>query len=133
MNRVLFGILLAVISNSVIADWVQINSKDNLTTYVDPKTIEKADNIAKMWGIVDLKESRKEQDGKSFLSAKGLQEYDCKTEQTRKISLTLFSGNMGAGDVVHTYADADQWKWTPLAHGSITETMWQTACGLNKL
>jgi hypothetical protein len=129
MKRVIFGIVLAVVSNCVVAEWVQINNKENLTTYIDPKTIEKTGNIVKMWGIVDLKESRKEQEGKSFLSAKGLQEYDCKTEQTRKVSLALFSGNMGAGEVVHTYSDADKWAWTPLTPGSITESMWKTACG----
>jgi hypothetical protein len=128
MYKVILLISLVVASNSVQAEWVKINTKDNLTTYIDPATITKVDNMVKMWGIVDLKESRKEQNGKEFLSAKGLQEYDCKTVQIRKISLALYAGNMGAGEVVNTYADADKWQWTPVAPGSVSETMWKTAC-----
>jgi hypothetical protein len=127
MYQVILLILL-VASQNAQAEWIKINSKENLTTYIDPATITKEENIVKMWGIVDLKESRKEQEGKTFLSAKGLQEYDCKTMQFRKISLALYAGNMGAGEVIHTYADADKWKWTPVAPGTISETMWKAAC-----
>ena len=128
MYKIILLMLLAILSSGAKAEWVKINSHENLTTYVDPATIKNVGKIVQMLGIVDLKESRKDQDGKSFLSAKGLQEYDCKGEQARKIALTLYSGNMGAGEVVHTYADADKWKWTQVTPGSIAETMWKTAC-----
>jgi hypothetical protein len=129
MYKVISLILLVLASSSANAEWLKINTNENLTTYIDPATIIKTDNMVKMWGIVDLKESRKEQDGKSFLSAKGLQQYDCKEPQILKISLELYSKNMGAGDIVHTYADADKWKWMPVTPGSIAETMWKSACG----
>lgn len=131
MGRIFLMSILTIVSSAAMADWVKINNKDNLTTYVDPSTISKDGNIVKMWGVVDLKESRKEQDGKSFLSAKGLQEFNCEAKQIRKLSLTLFSGNMGVGEVVHTYSDADKWKWTPVEPGSISETMLNAACKKN--
>ncbi len=129
MSKTVLLILLVLVSTDLSAEWVKINTKDNLTTYVDPASITKAENIAKMWGLVDLKESKKEELGKSFLSAKGLQEYDCKEQQIRKITLSFYSGNMGDGEVVHSYAEPEKWKWTPVAHGTISETMWKAACG----
>jgi hypothetical protein len=129
MFKVISWVLLLLASNSVNAEWVKINANENLTTYIDTSTISKIDDMVRMWGIVDLKESKKEQEGKSFLSAKGLQQYDCKEVQIRKISLDLYSKNMGAGDIVHTYADTDKWKWTPVTAGSISEIMWRAACG----
>ncbi len=129
MYKVISCVLLVLASSSANAEWVKINTNENLTTYIDPTTITKVDNMVKMWGIVDLKESKKEQEGKSFLSAKGLQQYDCSEVKIRKISLDLYSKNMGAGDIVHTYADADKWQWTPVAPGSIAEIMWKSACG----
>jgi hypothetical protein len=129
MNKVISWALLLVASSSANAEWVKINTNENLTTYIDPATISKTDDMVRMWGVVDLKESKKEQEGKSFLSAKGLQQYDCKAMQIRKISLDLYSKNMGVGEIVHTYADADKWKWTPVTPGSIAEVMWKTACG----
>jgi hypothetical protein len=128
MFKIVLFVVLAISSNCLKAEWVKLSAKDNLTTYVDPTTISKVDNIVKMWGLVDLKESKKEELGKSFLSAKGLQEYDCKDEKIRKITLSFYSGNMGAGEIIHTYDDTDKWKWTPVAHGTISETMWKTAC-----
>ena len=73
MYKVISCVLLVLASSSANAEWVKINTNENLTTYIDPTTITKVDNMVKMWGIVDLKESKKEQEGKSFLSAKGLQ------------------------------------------------------------
>ncbi len=128
MNKVILLISLVAASYNVNADWVKISAKDNLTTYVDPTTVTKIDNVVKMWGIVDLKESRKEELGKSFLSAKSLQEYDCNAAQIRKISLAFYAGNMATGDVVHSYADADKWNWTPVTPGSVSEMMWKSAC-----
>jgi hypothetical protein len=129
MSKSVLFILLAISSNGLKAEWVKINTNDNLTTYVDPASISKLENIVKMWGMVDLKEAKKEELGKSFLSAKSLQEYDCKEEQVRKITLSFYSENMGAGEIVHTYTEPDKWKWTPVTHGAIAETMWKTACG----
>ena len=128
MSKTVLFILLAAVSNGLRAEWVKINTKDNLTTYVDPTSISKTENIARMSGIVDLKEAKKEELGKSFLSAKSVQEYDCKEEQVRKITLSFYSENMGAGEIVHTYND-EKWKWNPIAHGTISETMWKAACG----
>jgi len=129
MSELFFALLLALGSCNAMADWVKVGSNGDLTTYVEPSTISKAGSSVSMWGVVDLKDARKEETGKSFLSAKSLQEYDCQAAQTKKITLSFFSANMGAGEVVHTYTDPEKWKWTPVPHGTIVEAMWKAACG----
>ena len=129
MNKIVFMVVLVLVSRTALAEWVKVGGNENLTTYIDPSSMGKDDNIVRVWGIVDLKDAKKEETGKSFLSAKSLQEYDCQAEQIRKITLSFFSANMGAGEVVHAYSDSDKWKWTPVAHGTIVETMWKSACG----
>jgi len=120
---------MAIACSDAMADWIKVGNSGNQTTYVALPLTEKTDSIVKMWGLVDLKDTKKEEAGKSFLSAKTLQEYDCQTLQVRKITLTFYSENMGAGDAVHTYMDAEKWKWTPVAAGTLIETMWKMACG----
>jgi hypothetical protein len=129
MYKLILILLTLMMSSHVSADWLQIGVNGNLTTFVDPSTISKSENSVGMWQLVDLKESKKEETGKSFLSAKGVQEYDCKTEQVKKISLSFYSENMGKGEVVHAYADPEKWTWTPITKGSMAELMWKTACG----
>jgi hypothetical protein len=128
MYKLILVTLMAITCGDAMADWVKIGSNGNITTYVAPPPNNTTDNIIKMWGLVDLKEAKKEEAGKSFLSAKALQEYDCQKTQIRKITLSFFSGNMGAGEVVHTYMDAEKWKWTPVANGTLIESMWKMAC-----
>ena len=129
MYKFILVTLLAIICGDVMADWVKIGTNGNITTYVALPSTDKTDNIVKMWGLVDLKDPGKEEAGKSFLSAKALQEYDCQKTQVRKITLSFFSENMGSGNVVHTYMDAEKWKWAPVATGTLVESMWKMACG----
>jgi len=129
MHKLILVTLLVITCGDAMADWVKIGANGNITTYVAPPLTDKTEDIVKMWGLVDLKEAKKEEAGKSFLSAKALQEYDCQKMQVRKITLSFFSENMGSGEVVHTYMDAEKWKWTPVSTGTLIESMWKMACG----
>ena len=129
MHKLILAVLLVMVCSNAMAEWVKVGTNGNQTTYVAPPLTDKSEKIVKMWGLVDLKEAKKEEAGKSFLSAKALQEYDCQTPQVRKITLSFYSGNMGEGEVVHTYMDAEKWKWTPVAAGSFIDSMWKMACG----
>lgn len=106
-----------------------------LTAYANPNTeatLNKGKNEnkngdkVKMWRLYDYK-SAQEVSGYKFISAKFLDEYDCKQEQTRSLVNTAFSGNMGVGAVVFTNADAG--KWQSAVSGSINEAMLRFACG----
>jgi hypothetical protein len=47
--------------------------------YVDPDTFRRKGNLAKMWQLVDLKMT-KTLEGRSFLSIKRMDEYNCMEE-----------------------------------------------------
>ncbi|WP_371263955.1 surface-adhesin E family protein [Nitrosomonas sp. Nm58] len=51
----------------------------------------------------------KEFSGIEFLSSKYQKEYDYKQERARMLAFTLFSSNMGEGQVVSSNSDPDDW------------------------
>ncbi len=101
MKKMLLTSILALIAHTVMADWslVDENTDGSVTIYTDFGTIQKTENKVKMWSLGDFK-TVKEFSGIEFLSSKYQKEYDCKQEQMRMLAFTLFSANMGEGQVV---------------------------------
>ena len=126
MMKLLMGLMLLVVSGAAIADWTAVGENDELIQYVDRETIRRNGNFVKMWSLADYKKA-KVFGGKSDLSSRGQQEYDCKDEKRRFLAFTTFSGQMGSGAV--TYNDSDTEKWVPVAPGSVGVTLWKIACG----
>lgn len=131
MRKAVLMMLLAVLSNSAVAGWVAIddsNSFGDYTAYAETTTICKDGNMVKMWAMYDFNTAHIDTaGGKSYLSLKARNEYDCKEEQYRTLSYSFHSGNMGGGDVVFTdYKPAD---WQPTSRGSINEALRKYACG----
>lgn len=128
MKKMLLTSILALITHTVMADWslVDENTDGSVTIYTDFGTIQKTENKVKMWSLGDFK-TVKEFSGIEFLSSKYQKEYDCKQEQTRMLAFTLFSANMGEGQVVYSNGDPDEWE--PVIPGSVAKTLWEIACG----
>ncbi|WP_304054228.1 surface-adhesin E family protein [Nitrosomonas communis] len=128
MKKMLLTSILALITHTVMADWslVDENTDGSVTIYTDFGTIQKTENKVKMWSLGDFK-TVKEFSGIEFLSSKYQKEYDCKQEQTRMLAFTLFSANMGEGQVVYSNGDPDEWE--PVILGSVAKTLWEIACG----
>lgn len=117
--------------------WVMVGENRilALTAYANPdteatpnkgKNENKNGDKVKMWRMYDYKSTR-EASGYKFISAKFLDEYDCKQEQTRSLANTAFSENMGGGAAIFTNADTG--KWQPVMLGGINEAMLKFACG----
>jgi len=70
---------------------------------------------------------QKEASGKSYLSQRIQQEYDCDEKKERTLALILLDGPMGNGKAV--YSDSDLGKWFPVSTGSIVEVLSKIACG----
>ena len=85
------------------AGWVLTSGDDaaGMTVYVDPDSIRRKGNLAKMWQLYDYKTVQTVA-GDSLLSMKRFNEYDCTEERTRTLGYTWFSGNMGTGNVVYS-------------------------------
>lgn len=129
MRNLILMLLLAFASNSAMAGWITVsesNSNGGYTSYADPTTIRKNGNSVKMWILGDFKTAHATSDGKTWLSEKIQNEYDCKEDKTRALAITLFSGNMGEGDLVISGASP---KWEPNAPDSVGEILWKYACG----
>ena len=75
----LLVMFLVLSSGHVYAEWVLVSGDDaaGLAVYVDPATIRRNGNLAKMWQLYDYKTVQTVA-GDSLLSMKRFNEYDCK-------------------------------------------------------
>ena len=124
--KLLLGLMLLMTAGAASAEWMRSGDNDEHIQYVDRATIRRNGNFVKMWSLADFKKV-KVTGGKSNLSLRSQQEYDCKEERIRTLAITTFSGQMGSGTV--NYFDSDTEKWIPVPPRSIAETMWKIACG----
>ena len=124
MRKVIL-MLLAVVSNSAMAEWKDVGSNESATIYVDPTTVQRVGNMATMWHMTDFKTAQKDM-GEKYMSAKDQNEYDCKEMKSRRRASSQHSGNMGKGKVV--YSDSFTTKWKPVPPDSGIEILWKFAC-----
>ena len=119
--------MLVVVSSSAIAEWVYIGqneSKEPLSTYADPDTIQKEENIIKMWVLHEFSIPRPELD---FISAKHKEEYDCKGKKRRVLFMAFYSGHMGDGETVSIITDPKD-HFRPTLIDSIGRSVLDYAC-----
>ena len=126
MRKPIATMLLAAVSSSAMAEWVQVSGTESNTVYADPATIHIAGNTVKMWNLFDLRTARL-LDKQPYMSMKRQVEYDCKEERSRLLSFSGHSDNMAGGEVV--FSDSDPHNWEPVSPGSGNETLWKIACG----
>ncbi len=127
MRKIILMLLLAVAGNgnSALAAWIDVGRNENATIYVDSSAIQRAGNMAKLWHLTDFRAAQKDM-GDAYLSAKDLNEYDCKEMKSRRRASSQYSGNMGSGKVV--YSDSFTTKWKPVPPDSGVEILWKFAC-----
>lgn len=125
MRKSFLMMLLAVASNSAMAEWVSVGSNELTTIYVDQSTVKRAGNMATMWHMTDFKTPQQDM-GEKYLSAKDQNEYDCKEMKSRRRASSQHSKNMGGGKVV--YSDTYTSKWKPVPPDSGLEILWKFAC-----
>jgi len=125
MHKVILMMLLASMSSSAMAEWVEIGSNENTTIYVDQTTVKKKGDMATMWHLTDFNNSQKDM-GEPYLSTKDQNEYDCKEMQWRRRAASQHSKNMGGGKVV--YSDTYTTRWKPVPPDSGVEILWKFAC-----
>lgn len=125
MRKVILMILLAVVSNSALAEWAKVGSNESTAIYVDQSTIQRTGNMAKMWHLTDYATPNKDM-GEAYLSMKDQNEYDCKESKVRRRASSEHSKNMGKGKVV--YKDTYTSRWKPVPPDSGVEILWNFAC-----
>lgn len=125
MHKVILMMLLAVVSNSVMAEWVKVSYTEKSIDYANPATISKAGNIATMWYLTDFAEPMNFGDG-TFRSMKMRHEYDCMSKQWRRVAVSFFSKNMGEGKTIRAFSETEIWK--DITPDSILGDIFALAC-----
>jgi len=127
MRKVILMMLLAVVSASAAAEWLGLGVRETTTTYYDFSTIRRADDIAKVWKLIDYTTPPVQSFTKPYKSHKEQAEFDCEKRKMRHIALIFYSGNMGEGDVLYSEDIPGSWNSPPAK--SIDEFLMKIACG----
>lgn len=138
MRKAILMMLLAVVSNSAMAEWIELTSTEKETYYVNPATIRKKENIVVMWNVMNVKQSKltkflqeldnvlPNSDVKTVMSTVAEKEYDCKEGQLRMLKFSTHPKIMGEGEIITMTSNIG--KWGPVVPGSIDESLWEYAC-----
>lgn len=126
MIRALIMVLLVALSRNAAAEWIKLGDSTNKTFYADPESIRKVGDMVKMWDLLDYQSVPINYQGKSILSAKSQNEYNCKDGESRMLYYSFHSANMGGGVTIVSYSHPNEWE--PVAPGSLIMTLWKFAC-----
>jgi hypothetical protein len=124
--KIILVMLLAVVSRSALAEWVDAGANGTQRLYYDPATIKKTGDVVKMWHLHDYSEAR-DLAGKKYMSLRVLSEFDCWKNEFRIFNETYHSENMAGGDVLSTVSGPS--KWQPVPRGSFNDILKKIACG----
>lgn len=130
MRKVILMMLLATVSSSAMAEWVEAGSNGGSTSYANPATIQNSDTRVKMWRLKNYG-LPKVFLGNTVMSDKEQNEYDCKAVQHRLLYVSFHSEKYGKGDVVFrdSYPDAE---WQIVEPDSIGEELWKIAAARSR-
>jgi len=132
MKKLLLTLMLAVVSSSAMAEWVEVagsaegtEETEAVTAYADPDTIRKTGNRVKMWVLVDYKITEEES---GATSVRQKEEYDCKEKKSRILFVAFYSGHMGKDETIFTHSEPEASLQQSLA-GGVAEAVLEFACG----
>ena len=108
--------LLASLSASAWSEWTLVESSHEFDLYADLTTIRKKGNTVKMWVLREYGSVQRVQ-GRVFLSARMLEEYDCTEERSRFLAMSFHSAQTAGGQVIATTSRPTE--WLPVAPGTV--------------
>jgi hypothetical protein len=130
MLKVILMLALGLTCSSAMAGWTKVHEYTKATVYVNLATIQRDENLVKMWSMSDYKSPQHAHQKESFRSIKTQAEFDCNERKRRIVSITLYSGKKSDGDVVYSNAYFDK-PWLPIVLGSLEDHEWEIACKNN--
>lgn len=127
-------VLSAVFSGSAAAEWTLIGPSAGseakyFVAYADYTTIRKTGKKVKMWVLFNYPTAQPGPLGKTYLSQKSQEEYDCKEETEKTLYGVLLSGPMGTGEPVSTINGLGE-RPNPVVPSSVGEALWRAVCGI---
>lgn len=110
------------------AGWRKVVEDGTRTVYAGTSPLEKSGDKATIVAMVDLRKASTLSDGKEFLSWETQYEFDCKQRRSRIVAASMYSGNMGEGEVTDSIVyESPEWELIP--KDSNGEMLWRLACG----
>lgn len=108
MRPVLFFLLMVAATPS-LAEFLKVAETDKATYYLDANSLRAQGHRRKVWEIQNLKQRLP--DGQ--MSRRELQEYDCRRERVRSISLIAYSEPMAGGQTLVWRSVPADWVFIP--------------------
>jgi hypothetical protein len=97
---------LILMSGLAYAKWERIGDDyaGIVTQYIDLSTIRRNGDLVQMWDLVNFKNIQT-RGNISFVSSKGLREYDCPKGRVRVLAVTWLSEQMSTGSVIQSLSN----------------------------
>lgn len=111
---------------SALAGWIQLASDEVAREYVNLETVEQEGNIVSMWNMSDFNVPQPVGNGRTYLSSRVLQQYDCLSKKKQIMTLIHYRNPMGKGQLV--FYDKTPGGWRKVATGSLGEVHLNAAC-----
>lgn len=116
-----------LLASNALPKFVKVRSGEDMTQYIDPATIVREGQMAKMWVLADYKAGKTLPAGDVVWSVKGQHEFNCATGQTRLLSFYAFSDHMASGEELYSEA-VPRSAWEPIIPGSAGQAIGKIAC-----
>lgn len=127
MKKVAWVVLLAAaVGGNAMAEWVSIGDSGNAEVYVDRSTVVRKGDMATLWSVYALK-APGTIGGKSYVSLKRQDEFDCAGARARGVQIAAYPEAMAGGTAVAS--EKGSGAWTPVTPESGNEMLMKVACG----
>lgn len=121
-KTLLLALMLA--TGSAWGGWVKVTETSQATYHIDPSTNRKDGVMRKVWGIQDLKKL----ESNGWASVRSRNEYDCKEERYRALSLRAHSKPMAGGTAMFTNSFEKPDSWRQIPPGTDVEAIMKIVC-----
>jgi hypothetical protein len=106
------------------AEWQEVGRSVQAVVYIDPENIYKNGNLRRVWTLIDTAE--KDKDGTASIRTRN--EYDCKEERMRTLSISHHSEAGAGGNQLFSYTFAGQTAWSDIPPKTGTFTILKIVC-----
>jgi hypothetical protein len=126
---------LVMLQEVVWAEWVALETRYQShplqTTYIDPSTILREDNLVVLSALIDWKAMQGGRTPTRFYSTKITKQFDCAEKLVRTLAATDYDHHMGTGEVIGGGVPASEGHWVVIEPGTINHGLWEAACGIH--
>lgn len=119
-------LLTTLFINPAFAGWTKLAADNLATEFVNLETVKQNGNVVSMWNMSNFNEPQAVGNGRTYLSTRVLQEYDCLGKQKRIITLIHYQNPMGNGPLAFYDKTIGPWRVVPA--GSLGNAHLRAAC-----